>query len=202
MTRKISHALVAIAAGAVLGTGLTSTKPAAAAEPFLGQIEYYAFNFAPRNWALCDGQILPINSYQSLYSLLGTTFGGDGRTSFGLPDMRGRIPVHDGGSAGPGLTRRKLGEKDGVETVVLTAAQVPSHPHSLRGTTSQGNEALPTGHSLADDSPDETYRNQAPNTDMHAGAIGATPSQGHENMPPFLVVNCSIALQGLFPSRN
>lgn len=202
MTRKTSKALVAIVVGAVFAMGITWAKPATASEPFLGQIEYYAFNFAPRGWTQCDGQILPINSFQALFSLLGTTFGGDGRTSFGLPDMRGRIPVHDGGSHGSGLTRRQLGSKGGAETVLLSAAHLPSHTHTLRGSTNAGNQVLPTGNSLADDAPDETYRNEAPNTDMHAGSIGATPSGAHQNMPPFLVVNCAIALQGLFPSRN
>ena len=177
------------------------SKPSMAVEPFLGQIEYYGFNFPPRGWAQCDGQILPISQNQSLYSLLGTTFGGDGRTTFALPDMRGRMPVHDGGSAGTNLTHRILGNKGGQESVILTANEIPSHTHTLRGTTGAGNQVLPEGNSLADDSPDETYRNEAPNTTMHTGSIGST-SQSHENMPPYLVINCNIALTGIFPSRN
>jgi microcystin-dependent protein len=181
---------------------VTWSLPAAASQPFLGQIEYYGFNFAPRGWTQCDGQLLPINNFQSLFSLLGTTFGGDGRTNFALPDMRGRVPVHDGGSAGSGLTRRPLGQKGGEEQHILTAAELPAHTHSLRGSTNPGNQVLPAGNALANDAPDETYRDEAPNTDMRAGSVGATSSGAHENMPPFLVINCTIALQGLFPSRN
>ena len=203
MIRKPSPVFAAVLGGAVFATAAVWSQPAAAAEPYLGQMEYFAFNFAPRGWTKCDGQILPIEQNQSLFSLLGNTFGGDGRTSFALPDMRGRMPVHDGGlPAGSGLTPRPLGQQGGAESVVLTAAQLPSHAHTLRATTSQGNESRPAGASLADDNPDETYRNEAPNTDMHAGAIGATPSQSHDNMPPFLVVNCTIALSGIFPPRN
>jgi len=202
MTRNSSKAFVAVLGGAVLAMGITLTRPAVASEPFLGQIEYYAFSFAPRGWATCDGQLLPINSNQALFSLLGTVYGGDGRTTFALPDMRGRIPVHDGDSTGPGLSPRPLGSRGGMEAVTLAVDQLPSHTHTLRGTTNQGDESRPAGHTLANDSPDEIYRSDAPNTTMHAGAIESTQSQAHENMPPFLVVNCAIALQGTFPSRN
>lgn len=202
MSRCISKTRLAAAGITALLVTFGSIPQAMAVEPYLGQIEYYGFNFAPRGWALCDGQILPINQNQSLYSLLGTTFGGDGRTTFALPDMRGRVPVHDGGSAGPGLTRRALGSKGGLETVTLTAAQIPSHTHTLYGTSAVGNRPLPGNNSLADDAPDETYSNAAPNTDMRAGSIATTASASHNNLPPYQVVNCSIALQGLFPSRN
>ena len=202
MTPKISKALTTIAGAAALATVAIGSQPATAQEAFIGAIEYFAFSFAPRGYALCDGQLLPINQNQSLYSLLGTSFGGDGRTSFALPDMRGRIPVHDGGSAGRGLTRRPLGQKGGVEQVTLSVGQIPSHTHDLGGTSNAGNQTLPAGNTLADDNPDETYRDEAPNADMHAGLIGSSPSQSHGNMPPFLVVSCNIALQGLFPSRN
>jgi len=200
MSRTFSNALLAVASVATLACTGGGSPPAKASEPFLGQIEYYAFDFPPRGWAFCDGQLLPINQNQALFSLLGTTFGGDGRTTFALPDMRGRIPVHAG--TGPGLTPRNLGERGGAETVVLSAADIPSHTHSLRGTTGVGNQVLPGGNTLANDAPDETYRNEAPNADMHAGSVSATPSGAHENMPPFLVVNCSIALVGILPSRN
>ncbi len=202
MTPKISKALTTIAGAAAIATVTVGSQPASAQDAYLGAIEYFAFSFAPRNYALCDGQVLPINQYQALYSLLGTTFGGDGRTTFNLPDMRGRMPVHDGGSAGTGLTRRQLGQKGGIEQVTLSVAQVPSHTHDLGGASNSGNQVLPAGNALADDNPDETYRDEAPNADMHAGSIGPSPSQAHENMPPYLVVSCNIALQGLFPSRN
>ncbi len=201
MTRTLSNMLMTTVVVAALVSIISWSKPSLAVEPFLGQIEYFGFNFPPRGWAQCDGQLLPINQNQSLYSLLGTTFGGDGRTSFALPDMRGRMPVHDGGSAGTGLTRRNLGSKGGQESVILSAAEIASHSHTLRGNTGAGNQSLPGGNTLADDNPDETYRNEAPNTSMHAGSISSV-SQSHENMPPFLVINCNIALTGIFPSRN
>lgn len=201
MTRSFTKKRTITFSAVMLMSLICWSKPSVAVDPFLGQIEYFGFNFPPRGWAQCDGQILPINQNQSLYSLLGTTFGGDGRTSFALPDMRGRMPVHDGGSAGTHLTRRVLGSKGGQESVTLTSNEIPSHTHVLRGSTGAGNQVLPGGNALADDNPDETYRNEAPNTTMHAGSIGSV-SQSHENMPPFLVVNCNIALTGIFPSRN
>ena len=204
MTLKpCNKTLAAVAGSALLASALAWSPAATAVEPFLGQIEYYAFDFAPRGWRLCDGQILPINANQALFSLLGTTFGGDGRTTFGLPDMRGRIPVHAGFSTGPGLTPRSLGQKGGSEQVTLSVAQIPAHSHTLRGSTAVGNQTRPGGNALADDAPDETYRDQAPDTDMIAGHIGSSGGgQPHDNMPPFLTVNCSIALVGVFPSRN
>ena len=205
MKTKRSKLAVALLAG-ILSTALMApTKTVQAdATPYLGQIEFYAFNFAPRGWALCDGQILPINSNQSLYSLLGTTFGGDGRTSFALPDMRSRIPVHDGGSAGPGLTHRPLGQKGGQEQVTLTTAEIPTHTHMLRGSTASANQVIPGGHvvAAAATASEETYRAEAPNTTMHSGSVSSTPSGGHENRAPYLVISCAIALQGVFPSRN
>lgn len=200
MSRSMLNSLVSLTGATALVALAGWTQPAQASEPFLGQIEYYAFNFPPRGWALCDGQILPITQNQALFSLLGTTFGGDGRTTFALPDMRGRVPLHAG--TGAGLSTRRLGERSGRETVTLTTAELPSHSHTLRGTTATGNRPLPAGNALADDNPDETYGTDAPNTDMAAGSITVTASGAHENMPPFLVVNCSIALQGLFPSRS
>lgn len=199
MTRK---AMVALLSVPLLAGGVSVSAPATAQEALLGAIDFVGFNFPPRGWTQCDGQILPINSNQSLYSLLGTTFAGDGRTSFALPDMRGRSPIHDGGSAGGGLTQRQLGAKGGAEVVVLTTAEIPSHTHTLKGTTSTGNRTLPTGNALADDAPDETYRDEAPNASMGAGSIGSTPGGSHNNMAPYLTINCIIALQGIFPSRN
>lgn len=201
MIPKTFNSPLAIALSVVLASAISWSKPLAS-EPFLGQIEFYAFNFAPRGWALCDGQVLPINSNQSLYALLGTTFGGDGRTSFALPDLRGRTPLHDGGSAGPGLTRRILGQSGGQESTTLTAAELPAHSHNLTSTTTAGNQVLPEGNVLADDAPDETYSDATPNTAMHAGSIGSTAAGAHDNMPPYLVLNCAIALQGIFPPRN
>jgi microcystin-dependent protein len=165
------------------------------AEPYLGQIGIFGFNFAPRGYALCDGQLLPINQYQSLYSLLGTNYGGDGKTSFGLPDLRGRTANHVGGSTG-------LGQKSGQETVSLTMAQMPNHTHPFTASTTQGTQTIPTDNVLAK-SVFATYGDFTTATAMNAAS---TQDQGngeaHENMQPWLAVNFCIALQGVFPSRN
>jgi microcystin-dependent protein len=169
-------------------------------EPFLAEIRIFGFNFAPRGWALCDGQILPINQYQALYSLLGTTYGGDGRTSFGLPDLRGRVPLHEG--QGSGLSNRALGSKGGVENVVLTGAQMPNHTHTLNGTGVAATTDSPAGAVFAQ-TLDDRY---APATELVNAAseaiLNAGGSQAHDNMQPSLVLNFCIALQGTFPSRN
>lgn len=164
-------------------------------EPFLAEIRIFGFTFAPRGWALCDGQILPINQYQSLYSLLGTTYGGDGRTTFGLPDLRGRVPLHEGSGY-------SLGMRSGAENVALSAAQIPGHTHQLNA----------TGDAATTDSPAEAVFAQtlddryAPAADLvntaSSAVLNAGGSQAHTNMQPSLVLNFCIALQGLFPSRN
>lgn len=202
MFRTTHRAIAYALSGCCLAALATFSTPASAQSQFLGAIDFVGFNFPPRGWSQCDGQILSINLNQALFSLLGTTFGGDGRTTFALPDLRGRSPIHDGGSAGSGLTRRDLGTKAGQQAVTLTVAQIPSHTHTLRGSNAAGNQTLPTGNTLANDAPDETYVDQAPNTSMNAAALGPTQSQSHENMSPFLAINCIIALEGVFPSRN
>lgn len=197
MHRIIRRAITAVS-GVCFAFGLTVSAPALAQQvpTYLGNMDFVGFNYAPRGWAQCDGQLLAINNNQALFSLLGTTFGGDGRTSFALPDLRGRSPIHGGGGT------NGLGAKGGMETVFLTVAQLPSHTHTLRATNAAGTSTMPTGNTLANDDPDETYVNQAPNVDMHGGALGPTQSLGHDNMSPFLAVNCIIALAGNFPSRN
>jgi microcystin-dependent protein len=168
-------------------------------EPFLGQITMFAGNFNPRGWAFCDGQLLPISQYSALFSLLGTTYGGDGRTTFGLPDLRGRVPMHAG--SGPGLTPRPLGQKSGSEAVQLTVNQIPSHNHVVRCNDSDNDETSPVG-GVPGPAPDDFYA-ETPNADMNQNSTTATGGgQPHSNIQPFQVVNFIIALQGVYPSRN
>ncbi len=173
-------------------------------EPFLAEIRIVAFNFAPRGWAFCDGQSLPINQNQSLYSLLGTTYGGDGRTSFALPDLRGRVPIHHGSSNGGD---HLLGAKGGEETHTLSAAETPNHGHTLRATSAAAAALGGTDNVLAQTSTnvgavysDENERGNV--VQLASAAIATTGGQAHENMQPFLTLNFCIALMGLFPSRN
>jgi microcystin-dependent protein len=165
-------------------------------EPFLAEIKIFAFNFAPRGWAFCDGQILPINQNQSLYSLLGTTYGGDGRTSFGLPDMRGRTPIHvDNG--------HPLGQKSGEEAHTISVAEMPTHSHHARGTNQQANQKDPTGNVWAAQSEGTHFGSATPNSSLNNSSISQSGGgQSHENMQPFTSLRFCIAIQGLFPSRN
>lgn len=173
------------------------------AEPFLGEIRMFAGNFAPRGWALCDGQLLPISQYSSLFSILGTTYGGDGRTTFALPDLRGRVPVHAGDSTGPGLTRRYWGNKGGTETETLTVNQIPSHSHTLFASSEGADQVSPEDGTLAAKVRTKNYNAEEPDVNMRAESIENTGGgQAHNNMPPFACVNFIISLQGTFPSRN
>ena len=164
-------------------------------EPFLAEVRIVGFNFAPRGWAFCDGQILPINQNQSLYSLLGTTYGGDGRTSFALPDLRGRTPLH--------FDTFGLGARAGEERVMLTEQQMPNHQHALMASSTDGDAPVPGTFVLAR-SVNQPYRSPtAPLQPMSTEAVASTGnSQGHENMQPYLTLNFCIAITGLFPSRN
>lgn len=171
---------------------------------FLGEIRWVAFNFAPSGWAFCNGQILPINSNQALFSLLGTTYGGNGTTSFALPNVSGRAMIHAG--QGPGLSNYQLGTTGGQETVTLTEAQLPSHQHTLNGSTTTATEADPDGNLLATKqrtslyTSDTTIENQV---ELNAQSVAATGgSQPHENRPPYITLNCIIALVGVFPSPS
>jgi microcystin-dependent protein len=167
-------------------------------EPFLAEIIMFGGNFAPRGWALCDGQLLPINQNQALFSLLGTTYGGDGRTTFGLPDLRGRLAMHPGN--GPGLSPRRLGEKGGTEQNTLTTPQLPAHNHTLAA-KEEANAADPDGTFIAG-SGFNAFGTAADKT-MNTTAIGNTGGgQAVNNIQPFECVNFIIALQGIFPSRN
>ena len=169
------------------------------AEPFLSEIRIMSFAFAPRGWALCNGQLLPINQNQALFSLLGTTFGGDGRVNFALPDLRGRTPIH----VGSGHT---LGERGGEQAHTLSIAELPQHTHALSATTAQAaantNAANPT-EMLAQSNFSPLY---AAASSLQAAAPTAISnvggSQAHLNMQPFLTLTFAIALQGIFPSQN
>jgi microcystin-dependent protein len=170
-------------------------------EPFIAEIRIFASNFAPRGWAFCDGQRLPIAQNTALFSLVGTTFGGDGRTDFGLPDLRGRTTMHPG--RGPGLTDRLLGESGGQGSVTLTQAQMPAHNHSARATQSEGTSATPAGNTWARDEAGDAYRNDTANVSMSDETLAvAGSSQSHNNLQPYLVLNFIIALEGLYPSRS
>jgi microcystin-dependent protein len=178
----------------------TSAVAVVGAEPFVGEIAMFGGNFAPRGWALCDGQLLPISSNEALFSLLGTTYGGDGRTTFSLPDLRGRAPIHAG--RGPGLSDYRLGSKGGQETVTLTTAQMPAHSHSLQAHTGYGDTANPNG-AVSAKTTSPAYKSAAPNATMNAAAVGQTGGgQAHENRQPYIAIHYIIALQGVFPSRS
>lgn len=165
------------------------------AEPFLSEIRIFSFNFAPKGWALCNGQLLPINQNQALFSLLGTTFGGDGRVNFGLPDLRARTPIH----VSNGHT---LGDRGGEASHTLSIAEVPTHTHTLvASSTSTGTQALPTNTFL---SPlNNAYHSPAALTALQPGTVtNIGGSQAHLNMQPYLTLSFCIALQGIFPSPN
>ncbi len=171
-------------------------------EPFLGQIMYFGFNFAPRGWAHCDGQLLPISQNTALFSLLGTIYGGDGRTTFALPDLRGRVPLHMG--TGAGLTPRPIGQRSGVENMTLSVNNLPSHNHSLVVSTANGNTASPEGNFIAnagafDNDFDSNVGTGAMNSDSVTNTGGG---QSFSIIQPYLVVNACIALTGIFPSRS
>ena len=171
-------------------------------EPFIGMIVMFGGNFAPRSWALCDGQLLPIAQNQALFSILGTIYGGDGRTTFALPDLRGRVAMHPG--SGPGLTTRSLGQKSGSETVTLNVNQIPSHRHNVQCDPDPGTKRVPTNAYPAGEATGVTalYSPEGTGT-MHTSMIAPTGGgQSHTIVQPFQCVNFIIALQGTFPSRN
>lgn len=172
-------------------------------EPFIGEIRMFGGNFAPRGWALCNGQLLSIAQNQALFSILGTNYGGNGQTTFALPDLRSRVPMHFG--QGPGLSNRSIGELGGTESVTLLATQIPAHSHPVACSSNSGNSNSPAGRVWSKDAgvQSATYTSNAPNAVMAAGAIGnAGGSQPHDNVQPFTCVNFVIALEGIYPSRN
>ena len=160
----------------------------------------FAGNFAPRGWAFCDGQLLAVSQNDALFSLLGTIYGGDGRTTFGLPDLRGRIPIHAG--TGPGLSPRRLGAKAGEEKVTLTVNQLPSHSHHLQVNTAAANVRSPQNALLAQTTT-TLYNQQLAPTNLSTKAVtNVGGSQSHTNLQPFLCIHFIIALFGIYPSRH
>ncbi len=185
----------------VLGTLAFCTHSALAQDPFIGEIKIVPYNFAPRGWAFCDGQLLAIGQNQALFSLLGTTYGGDGRTTFALPDLRGRFPL--GAGNGPGLTPVNLGEKSGRESYTLTVANLPAHTHPLLGNQTEASAISPSGNTLAAKARVPLYTSEAPNVPMNAQSVGATGGNApYEVTPPYTSVNYIIALVGIYPSRS
>lgn len=203
--KKPTTSIGVIALAAVMVVGMTWISPAQASEPFIGQIQIFGFSFPPRGWAHCDGQLLAISNYTALFSLLGTTFGGDGRTSFGLPDLRGRVAVHVG--TGPGLPTVTWGQRAGSPTVVLSVNNLPPHRHTatINASSSQGTEQGPAGNVLADDRRETQYSASAPDVTMDAAMVTVGNTGGGQSfsiMQPYLGLYHSIALVGIFPSRN
>jgi microcystin-dependent protein len=169
------------------------------AEPFLGEVRMMSFEFAPKGWALCNGQLLPINQNQALFSLLGTTFGGDGRVNFALPDLRARTPLH----VGSGHT---LGERGGEQAHTVSIAELPTHAHVLSASSTDGNAPVPNGPAgnvLASTGATLAYGDANNLVALNPASVTKTGgSQAHQNMQPFLTISFCIALQGIFPSPN
>lgn len=192
--KKISFLIVTFIA--LFGANISNAQ-----EPYIGEIRMFAGNFAPNGWAKCEGQTISIAQNTALFSLLGTTYGGNGVTTFNLPDLRGRVPMHTG--QGPGLSARTLGEQGGAESVTLTVNNLPPHSHALNASTATGSSNVPTGAVLSNTGAlDKEYTAGAPNTQLNSSSIGATGN----NVPvpvvqPFTTVTFIIALQGIYPSQ-
>ena len=164
-------------------------------QPFIGEIRMFAGNFAPVGWAFCNGALIPISENDALFNLIGTTYGGDGQTTFALPNLQSRVPIH----VGPGFA---LGQSGGAESVTLTTSQIPAHSHVPQALDGTGNQSSPAGGVWASSSPATQYGAPPPGVTMDPAAIGSSGgSQPHDNMVPFLVVNFIISLFGVFPSQ-
>ena len=169
--------------------------------PFIGEIRMFGGNFAPSGWMLCQGQLLPISENDALFNLIGTTYGGDGQETFGLPDLQSRLPLHSG--QGAGLQNYQLGEKAGVESVTLNTQQMPAHTHSFMANTALALSADPTGNIVAEPPVLNLYFGDVAGAALNQQAIQpAGGSQPHENTQPFLVINFIISLFGIFPSQS
>jgi microcystin-dependent protein len=170
------------------------------ADPFLAEIRIFPFNFAPRGWAFCDGQLMPLSQNTALFALLGTTYGGDGKSTFALPDLQGRVPMQPG--QGQGLSPRDLGESSGAETITLLTSEMPLHSHNLVVSEGDGLERFPGGQLLATGIGVGQYGPTSTNTTLSPQALApAGGSLPHNNMQPYLTLYFNIALQGIFPQR-
>ena len=173
------------------------------ADPFVAEVRIFPFNFAPKGWAFCDGQLLPLSQNTALFSLLGTTYGGNGKSNFALPNVQGSVVMHPG--QGPGLSLHDLGETGGSETVTLNGSEMPSHPHNLMATAVTGTQSLPTSNSISRVSGATPYLPPAGAPLVSFSPDAVTPTGGdqpHNNMQPYLTLNFCIALQGVFPPRT
>jgi len=172
------------------------------ADPFVAEIRIFPFNFAPKGWALCNGQLMPISQNTALFSLLGTTYGGDGKSTFALPDLQGSAAMHPG--QGPGLSLHDLGETGGSDTVTLLQSEIPAHTHGLRGSNTTGDNPVPGGNTLARPGQTTIYQ-QNSSANLVQIAPEALPPAGsslpHNNLMPYLTLQFCIALQGVFPPR-
>jgi microcystin-dependent protein len=170
-------------------------------DPFVAEIRIFPFNFAPKGWAWCDGQLLPLSQNTALFSLLGTNYGGNGKSNFALPDLQGRVPMHPG--QGPGLSLHDLGETGGSDTVTLLESEIPFHSHTLMAASLNSQSTTPTNNSLGRGNPVKIYTTGTPGTLMDANSIAPVGGdQPHNNMMPYLTMYFCIALQGVFPPRQ
>ena len=171
------------------------------ADPFVAEIRIFPFNFAPKGWAWCDGQLLPLSQNTALFSLLGTTYGGDGESNFALPDLQGSFPMHYG--QGPGLSPHDLGEQSGSETVTLLTSEIPAHSHVVNTVSGAASVARPSPSVVLGGAPTRPYSIENANTAMSGHQLGLEGrNQPHNNMPPYLTFYFNIALQGVFPPRS
>ena len=197
MHKQVQQMLVAL--GVLLGSFQPAGAWAGGIDPFIGEIMWVPYNFAPRGWAECNGQLIPIAQNTALFSLLGTTYGGDGRTTFALPNMQGRLLIHAG--QGPGLSLYDLGQSGGQETVTLLPSEIPAHTHSVNVSNAVADQTDPTGKVFAGAANGALYAT-GPTTTMSPAALSTVGgNQPHNNMMPYLTLTCIIALQGIFPSR-
>lgn len=173
------------------------------ADPFVAEIRIFPFNFSPKGWAWCDGQLLPLSQNTALFSLLGTTYGGNGNSNFALPDLQGRAPMHP--DQGPGLSLHDLGEEGGVEAVTLSLDEIPAHVHTLRGDRNVSESPDPSGNTLGRGNGINVYQSNVNQNLVPMAVEALAPAGGgqpHNNMMPYLTFNFCIALQGVFPPRN